>query len=194
MGVAPSHRYYEMVRPSPTHWYFRPRGATAWAFSLGTTGKVLTFHTGAQIGVTPPVHRTPHGQYAGSLTLWHFPYGVVKQKSLRASAACSPGSAPRPLGSRRPETAGHRGRSCVCPIHRTVRECGRNERPMGDSDPNGRFHPPTPAGPRGSPHPDLSVSICRLFRVSPSSSCARSQAPWRRGRDAAVAVPPARPR
>ena len=64
-GVTLVPRYYGAVRPSPAHRYFRPRGSTAWAFSLGIAGKVLTFPTGAQIGVTPPEHRTPHGQYAG---------------------------------------------------------------------------------------------------------------------------------
>jgi len=64
-GVTLVPRYYGAVRPSPAHRYFRPRGAPAWAFSLGIAGQVLTFRPGAQIGVTPPVHRTPPGQYAG---------------------------------------------------------------------------------------------------------------------------------
>ena len=47
LGVPPAPRYYEVVRPSPAHRYFRPRGSPAWAFSLGMTGKVLTFCTEA---------------------------------------------------------------------------------------------------------------------------------------------------
>ena len=43
LGVTPAPRYYEVVRPSPAHRYVRPRGSPAWAFSLGMTGKVLTF-------------------------------------------------------------------------------------------------------------------------------------------------------
>ena len=66
MGVTPSQRYYEVVRPSPVHRYFRPRGATAWAFSLPSTGKVLTFCPEAQAGVMSPLRRTPPGQSTGS--------------------------------------------------------------------------------------------------------------------------------
>jgi hypothetical protein len=32
------------------------------AFSLGIAGQVLTFRTKARMRVTPPPHRTPHGQ------------------------------------------------------------------------------------------------------------------------------------
>jgi hypothetical protein len=61
-GITPCQRYYGAVRPSPVHRYVQPHGSTAWAFSLRITGEVLTFRPGAQIGVTPPIHRTPHGQ------------------------------------------------------------------------------------------------------------------------------------
>jgi hypothetical protein len=61
-GRYPLHRYYGAVRPCPAFRYFRPRGSTACTFSLGTAEQVLKFRTRAQIGVTPPVPRTPHGQ------------------------------------------------------------------------------------------------------------------------------------
>jgi hypothetical protein len=38
-GVTPCPRYYGTVRPCPADQYFRPRGATACAFSLNTAGK-----------------------------------------------------------------------------------------------------------------------------------------------------------
>jgi len=66
LGVTPVPRYYEVVRPSPVHRYFRPRGSAAWAFSLGITGKVLTFCPEAQAGVMSPLRRTPPGQSTGS--------------------------------------------------------------------------------------------------------------------------------
>jgi hypothetical protein len=65
MGITPLHRYYRTVRPCPTDQYFRPRGAAACAFSLITAEQVLKFRTRAQARVTPPVPRTPHGQYPG---------------------------------------------------------------------------------------------------------------------------------
>ena len=65
-GVTPFPRYYGAVRPSPAHRYFRPRGSAAWAFSLGITGKVLTFCPEAQAGVMSPLRRTPPGQSTGS--------------------------------------------------------------------------------------------------------------------------------
>ena len=34
-GITPLHRYFGAVRPWRAHRYFRPRGSTAWAFSLG---------------------------------------------------------------------------------------------------------------------------------------------------------------
>ena len=40
---------------------FRPRGATACAFSLIIASQVLKFHTKARMRFTPPEHRTPHG-------------------------------------------------------------------------------------------------------------------------------------
>ena len=61
-GITPFQRYYEAVRPSPAHRYFRPRGVAACAFSLGIAGQVLKFRTKARMRVTPPIHRTPHGQ------------------------------------------------------------------------------------------------------------------------------------
>jgi len=39
MGIAPLHHYYETVRPCPADQYFRPRGASACAFSLSTAGR-----------------------------------------------------------------------------------------------------------------------------------------------------------
>jgi len=52
----------EQSAPDLAHRYFRPRGSSACAFSLAITSQVLKFPTKAQIRVTPPVHRTPHGQ------------------------------------------------------------------------------------------------------------------------------------
>jgi hypothetical protein len=43
--VTPLHRRYGTVRPCPAYRYFRPRGATACAFSLTTSEQVLKFHT-----------------------------------------------------------------------------------------------------------------------------------------------------
>src|SRR5512135_3142349 len=59
--ITPLHRYYGAVRPY-AHQYFRPRGTTACAFSLITSTQVLKFRAKAQVRVTPPVPRTPHGQ------------------------------------------------------------------------------------------------------------------------------------
>ena len=61
-GIPPLHRSYEVVRPCSPDQDIRPRGATAWAFSLPTAAQVLKFRTRAKMRVTPPVHRTPHGQ------------------------------------------------------------------------------------------------------------------------------------
>ena len=66
LGVTPAPRYSEVVRPSPAHWYFRPRGSSAWVFSLGSTGQTLPFCPEAQAGVISPVRRTPPGQSTGS--------------------------------------------------------------------------------------------------------------------------------
>ena len=63
--ITPSHRYYEAVRPCLAHRYFRPRGSAACAFSLAIASQVLKFRTKARMRFTPPVHRTPHGQYVG---------------------------------------------------------------------------------------------------------------------------------
>src|SRR5215471_9383315 len=54
--------YYGAVRPWLAHWYFRPRVFSACAFSLGIAGQVLKFRRRARMRVTPPLHRTPHGQ------------------------------------------------------------------------------------------------------------------------------------
>ena len=62
VGITPRHRYYGGVRPWAAHRYFRPRGFSTCVFSLGIAVQVLKFRTKAQIGVTPPLHRTPHGQ------------------------------------------------------------------------------------------------------------------------------------
>ena len=54
-----------LLRSSPPllgHRYCRPRGASAWAFSLSITDQVLKFRTKARMRVTPPIHRTSHGQ------------------------------------------------------------------------------------------------------------------------------------
>ena len=61
-GITPLHRYYEAVRPCPAHRYFRPRGFSACAFSLNITRQVLKFRKRARMRVTPPIHRTSHGQ------------------------------------------------------------------------------------------------------------------------------------
>ena len=39
VGITPLHHYYETVRPCPADQYFRPRGASACAFSLNTAGR-----------------------------------------------------------------------------------------------------------------------------------------------------------
>jgi hypothetical protein len=58
-GITPLHRYYEAVRPSPAHRYFRPRG---WSrLCLGIAGQVLTFHTRARLSFAPPTCRMPLG-------------------------------------------------------------------------------------------------------------------------------------
>jgi len=56
-GITPLLCYYEAVCPWPVHRYFRPRGSSTCAFSLGITSPVLKFHTKARIRVTPPMHR-----------------------------------------------------------------------------------------------------------------------------------------
>jgi hypothetical protein len=61
-GITPLPRYYEAVRPWSVLQYFRPRGSSTCAFSLGITDPVLKFRTKARIRVMPPLHRTPHGQ------------------------------------------------------------------------------------------------------------------------------------
>ena len=61
-AVNPVHHYYGAVRPWSAHWYFRPHGASTCAFSLSIADQVLKFHTKARTRVTPPVHRTSHGQ------------------------------------------------------------------------------------------------------------------------------------
>ena len=61
-GITPLHHYYEAVRPWPAPWYFRPRGFSACTFSLDIAEQVLKFRTRARMRVTPPKHRTPHGQ------------------------------------------------------------------------------------------------------------------------------------
>lgn len=61
-GITPLLRYYGAVRPCPAHRYFWPRGSPTCAFSLTIAGQVLKFRTKARMRVTPPVHRTPHGQ------------------------------------------------------------------------------------------------------------------------------------
>jgi len=61
-GVTPLHRYYEVVRTCLAHRYFRPHGFSACAFSLRIASQGLKFRTEARTRVTPPLHRTPHGQ------------------------------------------------------------------------------------------------------------------------------------
>src|SRR4029077_10767944 len=64
-SITPASSLVRAVRPSPAHRYFQPRGFSACAFSLGIAGQVLKFRTRAQMRVTPPIHRTPHGQLVG---------------------------------------------------------------------------------------------------------------------------------
>ena len=52
-ALQPSGRYYGAVRPCSAHRYCRPRGASAWAFSLSITDQVLKFRTKARMRVTP---------------------------------------------------------------------------------------------------------------------------------------------
>jgi hypothetical protein len=59
LGVPPARRSDAGVRPSPVHRYFRPRGSTARAFSLGIPGQVLPFRTDAQ-GAVMPLSPGPH--------------------------------------------------------------------------------------------------------------------------------------
>jgi hypothetical protein len=60
LGNYPDQRPYRAVRPWPAHWYFRPHGTSACAFSLPIANQVLKFRTKAQTRVTPPYtgHRT----------------------------------------------------------------------------------------------------------------------------------------
>ena len=62
VGITPLRSYYGAVRPSLAHWYAGPHGSSACAVSLNIANEVLKFRTKAQIGLTPPLHRTPHGQ------------------------------------------------------------------------------------------------------------------------------------
>jgi len=57
-GITPLPRYYEAVRPCSLSRYFRPRGSSPCAFSLGITDPVLKFPAKARIRVLPPQHRT----------------------------------------------------------------------------------------------------------------------------------------
>src|SRR3954466_8111487 len=59
-GITPLQHYYGAVRTWPAPRYFRPRGTTTCAFSLLIAD--LKFRARARIRVTPPIHRTPHGQ------------------------------------------------------------------------------------------------------------------------------------
>src|SRR3954468_5791100 len=61
-GITPLHHYYGAVRTWPAPRYFRPRGTTTCAFSLLIADQGLKFRARARIRVTPPIHRTPHGQ------------------------------------------------------------------------------------------------------------------------------------
>src|SRR5260370_4756277 len=61
-GITPLHHYYEAVRPSPAHRYFRPRVGATCPFSLRIAGQVLTFHTGPRSRFAPPTCRMPLGQ------------------------------------------------------------------------------------------------------------------------------------
>ena len=69
-GITPLLRYYEAVRPWPVHRYFRPRGSSTCAFSLGITGPVLKFRTKARNRVThsyAPEHRMAGKQVTSML-------------------------------------------------------------------------------------------------------------------------------
>ena len=62
-GITPLRRYYEAVRPSPAHRYFRPRGwSRLHLFPWHRSGQVLTFHTRAWLSFAPPPCRMPLGQ------------------------------------------------------------------------------------------------------------------------------------
>ena len=56
------HRYYRMIRPRHVHRYFPPSWFALIGFSLRITCRVPKFLVRACIRVTPPEHRTPHGQ------------------------------------------------------------------------------------------------------------------------------------
>jgi hypothetical protein len=56
--ITPTPQYYGAVRSWLAHRCFRPRGATACAFSLNRANQVLKFGTEARIGFTLPQHRT----------------------------------------------------------------------------------------------------------------------------------------
>src|SRR4029077_6276690 len=58
----PLQHYYEAVRPSPAHQYFRPRGWSRLCPPFGIAGQVLTFHTRARLSFAPPPCRMPLGQ------------------------------------------------------------------------------------------------------------------------------------
>ena len=61
-GITPLHHYYGAVRAWPAPRYFQPRGVATCAFSLTIADQGLKFRARARIRVTPPVHRTRHGQ------------------------------------------------------------------------------------------------------------------------------------
>jgi len=60
-GITRLHHYYGAVRTWLAHRY--SRGVATCAFSLPIAD--LKFRAKARIRVTPPIHRTPHGQSAG---------------------------------------------------------------------------------------------------------------------------------
>ena len=55
-------RYYEAVRPSPAHQYFRPRGWSRLCLFPSIAGQVLTFRTRARLSFAPPPCRMPLGR------------------------------------------------------------------------------------------------------------------------------------
>src|SRR5258707_12275213 len=60
-GITPLRCYYEAVRPSPAHRYFRPRGWSRLCLSLDIAGQVLTFRTRAWLSFAPSTCRMPLG-------------------------------------------------------------------------------------------------------------------------------------
>ena len=61
-GITPLQHYYEAVRPSPAHQYFRPRGWSRLCLFPWHRRPGLTFRTRARLSFAPPPCRMPLGQ------------------------------------------------------------------------------------------------------------------------------------